>query len=227
MDLNAFYDIFQDNTELLLELLMLLQTVALYVLSRIGLFLLARRRELSGTWTVWMPIGDQITLWRLSDQYQRRLTGQIKYRRTPVIITEAVFIVVNWCSVIWVAIFVALLALVGLYALGMAMINVALLMFGGLDAADHLLGVEGAGTSAMDSPGLVMFLSMGELSLIALLVITVIRTVINSRLMMDVYRSSRRKFPGALLVLGILFPFLKPVFLFLCAKNEMKKKALT
>lgn len=200
MDLNAFYDFFQGNTERFLELLMPLQAVVLLVLSRMGLFLLARRRGLSGAGTVWLPIGDQIMLVRLSDQYRCRFAGQTKYRKLPVIVTEMAFVVSNYLAMGWIALFLMVLML-----------------------------TSGTVVFALSSPGTEMmaFFLTGVVLLLFLLGVTILRTLINSRLMMDVYRSCQRKTAATWLILGILFPFLKPVFLFLCAKNEIKEEELS
>lgn len=226
MNLNAFYDTLRDCAEqgrsLLASLLVLSVLLGLYGASRIGLYLLARGRRLPGAWWAWLPVGDQILLGCLANQYRHRLTGQTEYRAAPVVITELAFIAANYLAMGWVGIFSIILAMVGLKAIGVALVNLTVLMFGGLEGAGKLLDAEEAVTSVMKSPEVGMVFLVGAALLLLLFVVTAVRTVFNSRHLLEVYRSCQYRSAKVLVLLGILFPFLKPVFLIFCAKKQMK-----
>lgn len=55
--------------------------LALYVLRSVGLFSIAKRRQIRHAWFAWVPIVDQYLLGCVSDQYRYVVRGQNKTKR--------------------------------------------------------------------------------------------------------------------------------------------------
>lgn len=55
---------------LLVMFMVLMISLAMYILGAFGLYTLAKRRQLQNPWLAWIPIGNTLLLGRISDQYQ-------------------------------------------------------------------------------------------------------------------------------------------------------------
>lgn len=66
-------------------------SIGSYVLQSLGLYELARRREIKYPWLAWLPVGNQWILGSLSDQYSYVAQGRIRNRRKVLIWLSAGF----------------------------------------------------------------------------------------------------------------------------------------
>jgi len=56
-------------------------SIAVYVLSALALYAIARRRELKNPWLSWVPVGNVWILGSISDQYSYVAKGEVKSKR--------------------------------------------------------------------------------------------------------------------------------------------------
>lgn len=62
-------------------LLILLYSVAVYVLQSLGMYTIANRRGIHNPWLAWIPVANVWTLGSISDQYQYVAKGKVRNRR--------------------------------------------------------------------------------------------------------------------------------------------------
>lgn len=66
---------------MILYILLMAASVAVYVLQSIGLYSIAKRRGIHKPWLAWLPIGNMWILGSISDQYRYVVKGQVRNRR--------------------------------------------------------------------------------------------------------------------------------------------------
>lgn len=66
---------------ILILLLSMALSTAVYVLQSLGLYTIAKRRGIRNGWLAWIPMGNMWILGSISDQYQYVAKGKIKSRR--------------------------------------------------------------------------------------------------------------------------------------------------
>lgn len=172
---------------------------AVNVLPKIGVAAVARRRGHPRSWLVWLPFGHQHMLGYLADQHRSAYTNVRKSRRVLFMVLE----------VLRLPLFVGLMyGLISTVAAAFARAFVVIFTFGTvlLDPA-----FENEMHAYVVNYSL---LSLGCLCM--LLPSTIMRSVI----LLDYYRSCRPNFAVKYLVLGLIFPFLQPIFQFICRKEE-------
>lgn len=161
-----------------------LWALAMYVLESVGLYTIARNRGLRHPWMAWVPVLNHWLLGCVSDQYRYVVKGQIRNRRTLLLAL------------------VILSTLVGWFGSGVSVANVS--------ALDQMLE-GGAAPYAGMITGTV---GTGLLVAAAGLAVRVLLKVFRYMTLYDVYTSCDPNNNVLYLVLGILFSFLTPVFLF-------------
>ena len=161
-----------------------LWALAMYVLESVGLYTIARNRGLRHPWMAWVPVLNHWLLGCVSDQYRYVVKGQIRNRRTLLLAL------------------VILSTLVGWFGSGVSVANVSALgqmLEGG--AAPYVGMITGT-------------VGTGLLVAAAGLAVRVQLKVFRYMTLYDVYTSCDPNNNVLYLVLGILFSFLTPVFLF-------------
>ena len=161
-----------------------LWALAMYVLESVGLYTIARNRGLRHPWMAWVPVLNHWLLGCVSDQYRYVVKGQIRNRRTLLLAL------------------VILSTLVGWFGSGVSVANVSalgqMLEGGAAPYAGMITGTVGTGL----------------LVAAAGLAVRVLLKVFRYMTLYDVYTSCDPNNNVLYLVLGILFSFLTPVFLF-------------
>lgn len=66
---------------LVMYLILLAFSIAVYVLQSLGYYTIAKRRGIHNPWLAWLPIGNMWILGSISDQYQYVAKGKIRNRR--------------------------------------------------------------------------------------------------------------------------------------------------
>lgn len=165
-------------------------SVAAYVLHALGLFTVARRREIRKPWLAWIPVADVWILGSISDQYQYVVKGKVRNRRKTLV--GLYIAVIALMITFYISYFVFIFSAVGS------------VVSDSFEVADILV------------PSLVML----GLSL-AMLVVAVIYSVKLYIAYYDLFVSCRPNGAVALLVLGIIFGFLMPFFVFICRKKDL------
>ena len=85
--MEIYYEYGLEGMELLLSLVFslipsLLLGIAAYVLRAIGVYTIAKRRNIKRPWFAWVPVVDAFLLGCVSDQYRYVVRGQNKNKRT-------------------------------------------------------------------------------------------------------------------------------------------------
>ena len=165
---------------------MLAITVGSYVLQSVSLHTIAKRRGIHKPWLSWLPIGEMWIVGCISDQYQYVVKGRVKNKRKALLVLN----IILWACVI--AIYVLL---------GVMLVQAFTLE--SLPSVDHtdLFSILGPTTAMMG-----ISLVMSGIS-IAVMVIRYIA-------LYDLYTSCNPKNNVVFLVLGIVFSFLTPFFIF-------------
>lgn len=160
-------------------------SIALYVLSAMGLYTIARRRGLHQPWLAWIPVANIWLLGSLSDQYQYVVNGRIKSKRK-------VLLVLNILSAVLKIVLVTLAA--------SAVFQLFMGVAGGY-REEHL--VSSALSSVLGMVGL----------LLPLLGVSIGCMVVRYMALYDVFKSLDPANAVMFLVLSILFRVTEPFFL--------------
>jgi len=166
-------------------------SLTLYILRSLGLYTVAKRREIANPWLAWIPVGYYWVAGSLSDQYKRK----VKRKNSSNRLILPVLAVVS--------------GLVALVASGVSLGTVAEIVE--CVADNDLESLIQAGTLATGSSGLLSFLADGLD--IAMLVFWQIA-------LYDIYRAANPKYAVTFTVLGIIFPVTIPFFLFFNRKRD-------
>ena len=174
--------------------LVLVISIAMYVLQGIGLYTLADRRGLRHGWLAWLPVGNIWLIGSIADHYRTVTRGERQNRRAAILIlaiSALALALLGMVLIISFAIQLTSAAAIGTdLAYGQIMSQAIGLYFGGL--------------------GLTM---LGNLISIALLVVQYV-------CLYDVYASCDPGNKTLYLLLSILLG-LAPIFLFVCRKKDM------
>ena len=116
--------------------------MASYILQSLGLYTIGERRGIRNSWLAWIPLGNLWLLGSISDQYQYVAKGRIKNRRKLMLGLEIALIV--GCVIFFFLAIIGsilsasnggtvvggvLLILVGIFALGVASITLAVFQY--------------------------------------------------------------------------------------------------
>ena len=174
--------------------------ITMYVLHSLGLYTIAKRRELTHPWMAWVPGLQLWTLGSIADQYMYVAKDKVRNRRKWVVglaIAMAVLMVVFYI-VFFAAYFVFFLEISMNMEMGMVMEDELQFVLNGLKAF---------------VPTLVVFLLMFAVSI----VLSVVEYVCYYKLFASCDPENKTLF----LVLSIFFSFLLPIFVFVCRKKDM------
>lgn len=164
-----------------------LLAIAIYVLTALALYTVARRRGLKNPWLAWIPVADSWLLGSLSDQYRYVVKGEHTHRRAFLLFFRILTVVLT----------VSLLGLVG---------TLCFQVFGGMMRQDVMPDLflmqilhQAAGLLVVALP---------------LLGISIAYWVFRYMALYDVYKSMEPENTVLFLVLSILFRITEPFFLF-------------
>ena len=180
---------------MLVNVLSVFLSIAVYVLQSLGMYTIAERRQIKHPWLAWIPMGNVWILGSISDQYQYVVKGQIKNRRKALLglsIASMLIVMVVW--VLYVAFLVN------------AIVNSEALEFMPESQAEQMI--------------LVVALVFGGISLLAG-VLAIISAVIQYVALYDLYASCSPDNKVAFIVLSILFSITMPFFVFACRKKDL------
>lgn len=176
---------------LVVAVIAMILSVVMYIFQAVGIYSAAKRRGIHHAWLAWIPMAQYWVAGSLSDQYKQTVKGQKSYNR----IILLVLAIAGW---------VVSMAASGIT--GSALVNM-------IESAlnNDMESLAYASTMASGSSNLLSILNSG-LSL-ALLIFWQIT-------LFDIYSASCPKYRVAYLVLGIIFKFTIPFFLFFSRKKD-------
>ena len=169
-----------------------LLAIAMYVLSSLGLYTLAKRRGLKNPWLSWIPLVNCWIVGSLSDQYRYVVKGQVKNKRKTLLILNIIYAAI--CTVLMVCFVVMFVN----------MIQAA------MNGASEDTLVQMAMAPVMTILGLCLPM-MG---------ITIAMAVVRYIAMYDIYTSCDPQNNVLFLVLSILFSVTEPFFLFFSRNKD-------
>ena len=176
-----------DPREAWVVMIVAIMVVAASVLSRIGLHGVAKRWQMACPWVVWLPLGDQYILGKVSDCYQKHCKGRKTHRRFT--LTALGLLAPAASSVIGVLLAFLMAVFIGLvWSMGAAL--------GNSGFRDMMLIV-----------GVFLFGSLGILAW---------GGILRYMALYDLYRACFGEKGFSYLVLNILFPVVEPVVIFIC-----------
>ena len=160
--------------------------VAVYVLTALGIYTVAKRRELNNPWLAWVPVANAWLFGSLSDQYRYVVKGENRSKRKILLTLQ---ILATLCGI-------------AMFCLGIAV------------AANVISGILRS-VSDDQMLGQVMGPVIGILGVcVPMAGISIAYIVIRFMALYDIYTSLDPKNSVIFLVLSILFPVTEPFFLF-------------
>ena len=167
--------------------------IAVYVLSSLALYTIAKRRGLNHAWLSWIPVANVWILGSIADQYRYVARGEIKSKRK-------VLLTLNIITAVLTAVLVCLcvVAVVGAFSGAI------------MGRPEDVILQNLLGTLA------------GMLGLIVpILGVAIAAAIIRYMALYDLYSSCDPDNKTVFLVIGILFGITEPVFLFLCRNKDL------
>lgn len=177
---------------LLMMLSSMMIPVALYVLTALGLYTMAKSRGISNPWLAWIPVAGLWIVGSLSDQYRYVTRGEVKYKRFILVALGVVAIVLG--------------SVVG--GLGT---RVASVISKGM--MNHV-------SAPMFSDIFVRTGTVFLLWFLPSVALAIVRKVVEYMALYDIYNSCDPENSALYLVFSILFGVTQPFFLFFNRKNE-------
>lgn len=168
-------------------------SVGTYILQSLGMYTIAKRREIKNPWLAWIPVGSAWILGCISDQYQYVVKGQVKNKRKAMLV---LMIVVMVLLVVFYAMF------------GVLMVQ-AITYDDTMFAVDHTAEMNILG-SALGMLGVALIMFGFAIAL----------AVIQYMALYDLYHSCEPKNGTLYLVLSIFVNITLPIFVFLCRNKD-------
>ena len=169
-----------------------LLAIAVYVLSSLGLYTLAKRRGLKNPWLSWIPVVNCWIVGSLSDQYRYVVKGQVKNKRKTLLILNIIYA-----------------------AACIAMIACMVVMFVNMIPA----AINGASENTLMQMAMGPVMAMLGLCL-PMAGIAIAAAVVRYIAMYDIYTSCDPQNNILFLVLSILFSITEPFFLFFSRNKD-------
>ena len=169
--------------------------VATYVLTGVGLYTMAKSRNIRSPWLSWVPGLNVWILGSLADQYRYVAKGQKKARR---------WILLGLKIAGWV---------ISLIALSLSIATITKLIIGFFDAATVI-------SEEAILNGILKWLMKSTGFFLVMIPVTVTFTVFHFIALYDLYLSCEPRNAVLYLVLSILFGVTQPFFLFFCRNKE-------
>lgn len=167
--------------------------MAMYVIRAVGMYSIAKRRQIRHAWFAWMPIVSQYLLGCISDQYCYVIKGENKSKR------KALLVLTIFCTLVGVAV--------------CAMAPFAFF-------ASAAMATRGAGEAAMVNEVMKFVMVLGIL-LLVFLILALIRGIIRLVALYDLYRSCDPENAVIYLILSIFFGITVPFFLFFNRNKDL------
>ena len=174
-------------------LVMLAISVGTYILQSLGMYTIAKRREIKNPWLAWIPLGSSWILGCISDQYRYVSKGQVKNKRKVMLVLT---ILASLLMVVFFALFGAVMVQAIAYDDTMFAVNHA--------AEMNLLG------SVAGMLGVSLIMSGLAIAL----------TVFQYMALYDLFCSCEPKNGTLYLVLSIFVNITLPIFVFLCRNKD-------
>lgn len=195
--MDFYYEFGAEGMEAILSLLLsiipsLLLGIAAYVLRAIGIYTIAKRRNIKRPWFAWLPVVDAFLLGCISDQYRYVVKGQNKNKRT-------ILLVLNLGQMLLTMAVIA--GFVGM------MVNAVQGVMAGI--SEEML-VE----SLM--PSMIGMLSAS----MPMMILAIVTLVLRSMALYDLYTSCTPDNNVLFLVLSIFFGVTEPVFIFFSRNKD-------
>lgn len=169
-----------------------LLSIAIYVISALALYTIAKRREIANPWLAWIPVTQFWIIGSISDDYQKVAFQKVKNKRKVMLWLFIVNMVLAFAIVI-----ACVVAIVSLISAGV----------GDLEDPAALIPAMGSAVG-------VVILSL----LVA--AVSVVNMVFYYMALYDVYRSCDSRNATLFLVLSIFISVALPVFLLICREKD-------
>lgn len=164
--------------------------VLTYVFQSVGLYAIAKRRGIRNPWLAWLPVGNYWIAGSISDQYRYVTRGEVKNRRTILLV----------------------LSIVGLVLSGSAAAISSSQM---LQTLQYIAADDMGGLLSATGTGLT-----GSLVSLAQSGVQIALLVFWHMALYDLYSSCDSRYSVVFLVLGIIFGFTVPFFIFANRKKD-------
>lgn len=166
--------------------------IAMYVLTSLGLYTIAKRRSISKAWLAWIPVVNCWIVGCISDQYRYVVKGQVKSKRK---------------SLLTLSIIQTILALAFTVALTVTIICCVRVAMSAMDPSQIM---ESILVPAVVTLGL----------LLPIFGVGIAQTIIYYMAMYDLYSSCAPENNVLFLVLSIVFRVTEPFFVFFNRNND-------
>ena len=166
--------------------------IAMYVLTSLGLYTIAKRRAISKAWLAWIPVVNCWLIGCISDQYRYVVKGQVKSKRKSLLTLTIV-------QMALVLAFVAALTVTIVCG-----VNVSMAVTGYSRVLESIM------VPAIVTLGL----------LLPIIGVGIAKMVVYYMAMYDLYTSCSPENNVLFLVLGIVFRVTEPFFIFFNRKND-------
>ena len=173
--------------------MMIAISVGAYILQSLGMYAIAKRREIEKPWLAWLPIGSDWILGSISDQYRYVTKGQIKNKRKAMLTMNILLTVPLIMFFVGIVLFVVQIAAYS----------------GNMYMAAHAY-----------EPQMFVALSVAVVAWFLMMGLAIALTVIRFVALFDLYRSCEPDNGTLFLVLSILIPITQPIFLFLYRNRD-------
>ena len=169
--------------------------IASYILHALGLYTIAKRREIKHPWMAWVPVLDLWTLGSVSDQFQYVTQGLIRNRRKLLIGLRIAF------AVLWI---VMVCFYIGMF------VNM-IIQIPNFEYMD-----ESQALSMLGGPAIGMAITGFIMS-----GVSVVTTVFTYICAYNLFASCQPKYKTLFLVLSIIFPVTYAFFVFACRNKDL------
>ena len=166
--------------------------IAMYVLTALGLYTIAKRRAINKAWLAWIPVVNCWLIGCISDQYRYVVKGQMKSKRKALLILTIIQL-----------------------GLGLAFIAaLSVTVFSGVNSAMFTRGYA----YIMDSIMVPLIVTLGLL--LPMAGVGIAKAIIYYMAMYDLYTSCSPENNALFLVLSIVFRVTEPFFIFFNRNND-------
>lgn len=172
--------------------------LAIYVLTALALYTIAKRRGIKNPWLAWIPYANVWLLGCIADQYRYVALGENKNRRKVLLglrIAQEV---------------IAIAVLVLCFSVLFSILSVGL---DNLEMMDDMMASEMLSTILGPMAGMLLLC-------LPLLVVAIIYVVFYYIALHDIYKSCDPSNAALYLVLSILFNITQPIFLMICRNKD-------
>lgn len=160
-------------------------SIAMYVLESVGIYSIAKRRQIKHPWLAWFPVANLWLLGSISDQYQYVAKGRIRNKRKVMVILGTI------------------VTLLTVFYLGSTISALVELVLRAAEAG-----------SRFDIQQMLPTLTGLGILAVTVLVLSIVQLVFHSIALYDLYSSCIPKHNVIFLILSILISATRPFFIF-------------